>query len=209
MINDLCYHVSDLHGSKHRYESLFHRILSEQPAAVFMGGDILPSGSLPAIKMGVQCSDFIGEYLRPQLNQIKKTLGPKTPKIFVILGNDDPRSLEPAIKSLSDDGLCEYIHNKKVFFRGFTIYGYSFVPPTPFMFKDWNDTTCPDMLTRDVLHPMRDTALSPRIRTFPNLQRLRMTYSILHQTPASTAPYCCFIRHRTIRILTELILTAK
>ena len=39
----LCFFVSDLHGQLNRYQVLFSKILEEKPAAVFLGGDLLPS----------------------------------------------------------------------------------------------------------------------------------------------------------------------
>ena len=36
-----------------------------------------------------------------------------------------------------DQGIWKYIHNKKVVFNEYSIYGYSYIPPTPFMLKDW------------------------------------------------------------------------
>ncbi len=42
-----CLFVSDLHGRASRYEALLGAMAAERPAAVFLGGDLLPSGSLP------------------------------------------------------------------------------------------------------------------------------------------------------------------
>jgi len=36
-----------------------------------------------------------------------------------------------------DKGIWEYIHNKKVLFKTYPVFGYSYVPPTPFLLKDW------------------------------------------------------------------------
>jgi len=38
---------------------------------------------------------------------------------------------------LEKTGLWEYIHNKKVTFGTYAIYGYSYVVPSPFLMKDW------------------------------------------------------------------------
>ena len=40
----ICFFVSDLHGKIARYNKLFSQILAEEPEAVFLGGDLLPSG---------------------------------------------------------------------------------------------------------------------------------------------------------------------
>lgn len=137
MSNSLCFFVSDLHGSIHRYEELFKAILKERPGAVFMGGDLLPSGMIPTMSMGVTHNDFIGEYLTTKLEGIRKELGPDSPRVFMIFGNDDPRFEESSLLFMASKGLCEYIHNRSVPFGEYTVTGYSFVPPTPFLLKDW------------------------------------------------------------------------
>ena len=57
--------------------------------------------------------------------------------MFLILGNDDPRSNEPIFQYGSETGAWNYVHGRKTTFGGFDIYGYSCVPPTPFHLKDW------------------------------------------------------------------------
>jgi Icc-related predicted phosphoesterase len=64
-------------------------------------------------------------------------MGDSYPKIVLILGNDDGRSIESTIFKYADLGIWEYIHNKSITLDGFLIYGYSFVPPSPFRLKDW------------------------------------------------------------------------
>ena len=68
---------------------------------------------------------------------MRKELREKFPNIFIILGNDDGRAVEAAILDAAADGLWEYIHNRKVVFRDYSVFGYSFIPPTPFLLKDW------------------------------------------------------------------------
>ena len=53
------------------------------------------------------------------------------------MGNDDPRFEEAAILDAATQGIWEYIHNRKVEFKNFIVYGYANVPPTPFRLKDW------------------------------------------------------------------------
>jgi hypothetical protein len=53
------------------------------------------------------------------------------------MGNDDPRSEEPALVDAEGRGIWQYIHNRKVDFKSFSVYGYACVPPTPFRLKDW------------------------------------------------------------------------
>jgi Icc-related predicted phosphoesterase len=59
------------------------------------------------------------------------------PDIFLILGNDDPRRQEEGFLAAAADGLWHYVHQQKFLFGGFPIYGLAYVPPTPFLLKDW------------------------------------------------------------------------
>lgn len=128
--------VSDLHGRKTRYEKLFELILTETPDLVLIGGDILPSG-ISIIPGDSVNGDFIDEYLKPELKTLKEKLGERYPFILVIAGNDDPKLFEGKFIETENAGLWKYINQKVVDFKGFSIAGYSYVPPTPFLLKDW------------------------------------------------------------------------
>jgi hypothetical protein len=68
---------------------------------------------------------------------MRNKLKNKFPRIFLILGNDDGRVGEAAVMDAADKGIWEYIHNKKTLFKTYPVFGYSYVPPTPFLLKDW------------------------------------------------------------------------
>ncbi len=129
--------VSDLHGSVDKYHRLFAAIEREKPMAVFVGGDVLPSGIGTLVSKQPGSRDFLTQFVAPRLEQVRKNLGEDYPEIFVILGNDDGASLEQVMHDLDHLGLWHYMHNRMVEFAGYKIFGYSFVPPTPFMLKDW------------------------------------------------------------------------
>jgi Icc-related predicted phosphoesterase len=57
--------------------------------------------------------------------------------VFVILGNDDGRGEEGSVLEGDAEGLWTYVHARKAPFGLFSVYGYSYVPPTPFLLKDW------------------------------------------------------------------------
>lgn len=127
-----CFFVSDLHGQEHRYKTLFSKIKQEKPRAVFLGGDLLPSfGSRDE-------SYFLNDYLAREFIALKTQLGSNYPRGFLILGNDDGKGQEEdLIRFMEQDKIFEYIHHKSTRFGPFNIYGYSYVPPTPFLNKDW------------------------------------------------------------------------
>lgn len=134
----ICFFVSDLHGSEERYKKLFTAIEKEIPEAVFMGGDILPSG-IASMMSSVNPShrDFINDFLAREFSRLKDILKDKYPDVFLILGNDDGRFYESSVMDVATGGLWKYVHMRKVSLGDFNIYGYSYVPPTPFRLKDW------------------------------------------------------------------------
>jgi len=131
-----CFFVSDLHGRTARYDKLFRAIEATPPAGVFIGGDLLPH-ALHRSSGGSVSDDLIGGFIAPRLRELEKKLGGRYPAIFVILGNDDPRVEEAGCQALEREGLWSYIHERRVEFEGHAVYGYAYVPPTPFHLKDW------------------------------------------------------------------------
>jgi Icc-related predicted phosphoesterase len=129
--------ATDLHGSLDRYEALFAAVARERPRAVFLGGDLMPHGFLPAARSLSSFDDFLVDFVAPRLADLKKRLGENYPEFFVLLGNDDGLREEATVLEIAGNGLWHYAHNRKYCFENFTIYGYANVPPTPFLGKDW------------------------------------------------------------------------
>lgn len=128
---------SDLHGKIERYNNLFHKIREELPRAVFLGGDLLPMHYLSVTAHRPELRDFVNNFLIRKLLVLKETLKNRYPHIFVILGNDDPRRYEKSFQELTKTGILHYIHQRVVKIDQFEIAGYSYIPPTPFLLKDW------------------------------------------------------------------------
>jgi len=129
--------VSDLHGSLKRYEKLFKLIEDERPSLVFLAGDLMPSGLFAFSSSSSVALDFFEDILLSGFIKLKKKLGSDYPKVYLILGNDDGKSDEESFIEADKNGIWNYIHGKKVEYDGYSIYGYSYIPPTPFMLKDW------------------------------------------------------------------------
>jgi len=132
-----CFFVSDLHGRTSRWEKLFGLITDEKPDAVFIGGDIMPSALVMKQSVSEAYNDFIDGFLVPGFLKLKELMCDSYPRIFLILGNDDGKLIEPKIEQGETKGIWEYINFKKTIFGKFNVYGYSYVPPTPFKLKDW------------------------------------------------------------------------
>jgi Icc-related predicted phosphoesterase len=132
-----CFFVSDLHGQLERYRTLFRLIGEERPSAVFLGGDLLPSGLTALESLDFDHEDFVNGYLVRQFQRLREELGDAYPRVFVILGNDDSRSEEATIIAAATTGVWRYIHDRRIAFEGYDVYGYAYVPPSPFLLKDW------------------------------------------------------------------------
>jgi uncharacterized protein len=128
-----CFFVSDLHGREERYEKLFAAIADGRPEVVFVGGDLLPR----KFKNRMGSEEFLDEYFRAKLLDLREKLSRAYPRIFLILGNDDARAYEDLIVGLAREELFEYMHERSTPLGEYTVYGYSYIPPSPFRLKDW------------------------------------------------------------------------
>ncbi len=118
-----CMFVTDLHGNSAKYKALFELVHEREARAVFMGGDLLPSGT----------KDIHNFFKNEIVSKTKKTPN----RFFMIMGNDDPRAYETLFVEADKNGDIEYIHNRSSWLGDRCVIGYSYVPPTPFMLKDW------------------------------------------------------------------------
>lgn len=125
-----CLFASDLHGRPDRYERLLAAVRRERPPALFLGGDLLPHGLAGA-------AAFVSDVLLPAFLDLRDGLGGQAPRVFLIPGNDDPRlALEPLLDG-ERAGAWEVLVERRVAWEGRPVFGYPYVPPTPFLLKDW------------------------------------------------------------------------
>ncbi len=90
----------------------------------------------------------------PAFSKLREELGADYPGVYLILGNDDPRSAEPEIERGASLGLWEYIHGRRLKTRaGRPVFGYSYVPPTPFRMKDWERYDVSEFVDPGCIHP--------------------------------------------------------
>jgi uncharacterized protein len=130
-----CLFVADLHGAIKKYATLFGRIREERPDLVFLGGDLLPGGAI----LGADpfSGDFVEDFLIPGFKALRRDMGSNYPQVFTILGNDDPRCEEGDFLCGETLGLWTYLHLRHAAHGNYRMAGCAFVPPTPFMLKDW------------------------------------------------------------------------
>jgi Icc-related predicted phosphoesterase len=120
-----------------RYRKLLREIENHRPAGVFLGGDLLPSWALARSAKEDVHTDFVNDFLAPGFEHLRDELGDDYPRVFVILGNDDPRSEEKSLIDVEGRGLWIYAHDRNLPFVDHRVLGYSYIPPSPFPLKDW------------------------------------------------------------------------
>jgi Icc-related predicted phosphoesterase len=133
----LCLFASDLHGQAERYDKLWRAVVEAKPEAVFLGGDLLPSGMAGLASLNPAHRDFVNDFLAPGFERVRKRLGKRYPAVFMVMGNDDARFEEAAFLDVAATGLWIYAHNRGCSLSSYRVFGYAYVPPTPFMLKDW------------------------------------------------------------------------
>jgi len=127
-----CFLVSDLHGRAARYEALVAAAVADRPDVIFMAGDLLPH-RWSALEQG---SSFLDRF-RDCVERVRSASAGSGPRIVVILGNDDERAAETAFLDGDRRGDWDYIHQRTIAIGDRVVAGYSHVPPTPFLIKDW------------------------------------------------------------------------
>lgn len=137
LVLSTCFFVTDLHGQTARYEKLLAEVARSRPAAVFLGGDLLPRATLSPRPSDGSHADFVHDYLVPSFTRVREAMGKDYPAILLILGNDDPRYEEAAFLDAEIHGVWHYLHGRKALLGNFPVYGFAYVPPTPFLLKDW------------------------------------------------------------------------
>lgn len=193
-----CLFCSDLHGRTYRYGELFRVMREEQPDAVFLGGDLLP-GAVQVFASDFLHEDFVRDFLAKELLHIKEDLERSYPDVFLILGNDDGRFEEAAVIDAAERGLWHYVHKRKIGMGSYQIYGYSYVPPSPFRLKDWEKYDVSRYVDPGCIHPedgirtmpasdyeMRYSTIRDDLEVLTNGDDLSQAIMLFHSPPYRT-----------------------
>ncbi len=133
----LCFFTSDLHGRIERFEKLIDLIRDEKPGGVFLGGDLMPHVMDRSWDQDDTGTHFVEGWLAPRFTALQREMGESYPRLFLILGNDDPFAFAAELEDHQQLGVWEYAHGRRIAFGEWTVVGYNCVPPTPFQLKDW------------------------------------------------------------------------
>jgi len=133
----LCFFCSDLHGAPARYRALWRLARQERPAAILLGGDLLPGGLALGLREPGWEGDFVEDFLATGFLGLRAALGAAAPRVLLIPGNDDPAAALPVLERGAMRGAWEQLHGRRTELCGRPVFGYACVPPTPFPLKDW------------------------------------------------------------------------
>jgi Icc-related predicted phosphoesterase len=140
-------HVSDLHGKEIKYRKLANYIQEAKPNFVFITGDILPNYYISNV------NEFIRDFLKPLFSKLKDELGTLYPDIFLITGNDDAAIGCEYLEQLESAELIYFANNRIINIKDYIICGYPYVPPTPFLLKDWEKYDISRYVPKDSISP--------------------------------------------------------
>ncbi len=149
----IAYFVSDLHGKIDKYLKLFDQVKNETPDVILLGGDLCPHHSLRRHKGYDHINSFLQDFMIPEFIFLKREMKEKYPKVYLILGNDDARIEEQYIIEAEKHEIWKYLHMKQDTCGGFDFYGYAYVPPTPFLLKDWERYDVSRYVDPGCIHP--------------------------------------------------------
>ena len=135
VMKHLVVYSADLHGNEVQYEKLVGFAKSISAHSLVIGGDIAPKRGDVKSFIYIQRS-FLSERLPKLLLPFKREFPDS--QIYLMMGNDDCACNLDVLKRY-DDELFHLIHGRRLnMTEDFDIVGYSFVPITPFVLKDWD-----------------------------------------------------------------------
>ena len=120
-------YTSDLHGK----EELYTKFFSIEADYHIIGGDLFPRHGFYFKRLFDIQKHFIQTFLKPLLEQNRNST-----QTLLMLGNDDLEPLERDLLELQEEGLCQYLHGKKILIDDFEVIGFKYIPPTPFSLKN-------------------------------------------------------------------------
>jgi len=135
-------YTSDLHGDIDLYRELLTLAMTSSAEIIVLGGDLLPS--LPPgnryEEMIPNQKGFIDRFLSPLFRKILEMT--RTMKIFLIAGNWDLGF--PYLVKDPTEGIIDLNQRSFRLENGYELFGYPFVPPTPFRPKDYEKMDDPE-----------------------------------------------------------------
>lgn len=117
--------VCDIHSNKSLYCALEKLIVTAEPDALIIGGDIFAYSPNAELQL-----EFAKEYL---CEYIKKINVP----VYIIPGNCDKPITVKYLNKMQDYGLIHILHLSGTTINNIEFIGYEYIQPAPFKIKDW------------------------------------------------------------------------
>lgn len=125
--------TADLHGNLSQYQRVLDYARNEKINTVILGGDLTPKNPEQRSVLGQRA--FLNEHFFPML---KTFIAETSCEVLLIMGNDDYKANLSLLRENRQK--CGYVmldENPYCDSAGFIFAGYSYVPYTPFQWKDW------------------------------------------------------------------------
>ena len=124
--------TADLHGNIVQYNKLFNFAKQENIDLVILGGDLTPKDEKRRSVVGQR--NFILKELFPLIQNIQK----QNPlQIALIMGNDDYKANQYLFEENQEKIGFRLIDEVPFEYGEYIFAGYTYVPYTPFQWKDW------------------------------------------------------------------------
>jgi Icc-related predicted phosphoesterase len=157
-------YVTDVHGMVDVFEKVLELATAKDVGFVVFGGDIT-SGASPSCQ-----KFFLQFYLVRRLKEFRNKTGKP---VFVMMGNDDFFSNFPILRKAGRDKIAKALYKGAYRFGDYSIVGYPYVNPTPFLLKDWEKSE--DEILKDL----------EKISGNRNIDRRKAVY-VFHAPPYGT-----------------------
>lgn len=181
-------YCSDLHGNEMLYTKLLDFSIKNNIRAIIIGGDICPHAHMPLnLAIGYQ-RGFIKKFLFNYFKRVKE----KNIELFIMMANDDFKINFNLLEEAEKQGLIKILHNKLNKINNQKIVGYSFVPPMPFLLKDWEKLDNKE--SKQITDPKLDVrtvkkeigTIEDDLNKLKKLSNPKETIYIIHSPPFDT-----------------------
>lgn len=121
-----CFFVSDLSGSKNKYNTLLKMISQHKPDFVFLSGNLFQCHDKSYIDSSLRIKYDSAEILQ-LFNSLKLDLECNYPDIFLLPGNIDQQQFSDTLTKGENDDLWRSINNSCIVIGKYRLYGLSFL----------------------------------------------------------------------------------
>lgn len=188
--------ATDLHGVEIHFQRLFQYIRSRKITCLVFGGDLCPAGLVyhDFGQMRQSQREFLQNFFLLHLQKLRDDLPDF--KCLLIMGNDDLAANLDLLAEAEQCDLLEVIHKKIVTLNDLHFLGYSFVPPTPFLIKDWEKYENSNRIIEPVaispengyrsIHANEKTTIEEDLALFTDEVKSKPTVFVCHCPPYKT-----------------------